>query len=61
MTKSEWITLSTLGQALKQHDPKFKTRSYGYKSLTKLVAAQTALLEMRHQEGNIQVRLRGTS
>jgi len=38
-TNNEWITLSTLGQALKQHDPKCKSRSYGYKSLTNLVTA----------------------
>jgi hypothetical protein len=60
-TKKEWIALSALGQALKQHDPKFKTGSYGYGSLTKLVAAQKKLLEVRGQGGNVQVRLRAVS
>lgn len=57
-TRSEWIALSTLGQALKQYDPQFKARSYGYQTLTKLVAAQSSLLEMREQGGNVRVRLR---
>lgn len=57
-TKSEWIALSMLGQALKQYDPQFKTRTYGYKTLTKLVAAQSTLLEMRKQDGDVRVRLR---
>lgn len=48
---NEWVTLSALGSALRQVQTGFKTKSYGYANLTKLLQSMSHLVELR-QDGS---------
>lgn len=58
-TRSKWISLSALGQALKTLDPNFKTSDYGHSTLSKLVNSMPDFVETQ-TEGKVitAVRLR---
>jgi uncharacterized LabA/DUF88 family protein len=45
-----WANLATMGFYLRQLDPSFDPRTYGYKQLSQLIKAQGNLFEMRFQE-----------
>jgi uncharacterized protein (TIGR00288 family) len=47
----EWVYLSELGQSLRKIDPKFKTKTYGQKALSHLVAQYLDVFEVRTEKG----------
>ncbi|WP_161569280.1 NYN domain-containing protein [Candidatus Oscillochloris fontis] len=52
-----WMTMSTIGQQLKQIDPKFTSKQYGHSRLTLLLQAHTDLFELKKVNAG-QYRLR---
>ncbi len=49
--QEEWVFLGELGQSLRQIDPKFKTKTYGQKGLSKLVSQCEDIFEIRLEQG----------
>ncbi len=47
-----WAHLSTMGIYLRQLDPGFDPRSYGYTQLVKLIKANTIYFELKYQDNN---------
>jgi uncharacterized LabA/DUF88 family protein len=45
-----WANLGTIGFYLRQLDPGFDPRTYGYKQLSQLIKSYSALFEMRFQD-----------
>ncbi|MCK4459038.1 MAG: NYN domain-containing protein [Methanosarcinales archaeon] len=56
-----WAHLGTMGDYLRQLDPSFDPRSYGYKQLSQLVKAYPKLFELKYQDenGSVYVRIKG--
>ena len=49
--KDGWVFLGALGHSLRQIDPQFKTKNYGQKGLTQLVAQFRDLFDTRAENG----------
>ena len=49
-----WAQLSTVGTKLRQLDPAFDSRSFGYRTLSQLVNAHTEIFEVRRKKGSGQ-------
>ena len=47
MQDDGWAFLGTLGHHLRQLDPGFDSRTYGYKQLSSLIRGQTQTLEIK--------------
>ncbi|MBN2199664.1 MAG: NYN domain-containing protein [Candidatus Aminicenantes bacterium] len=62
MQEDGWANLGTMGFYLRQLDPGFDPRTYGFKQLSQLIKKQASLFEMRTQEesgqNSIYVRLK---
>jgi len=62
MQEDGWANLGTMGFYLRQLDPGFDPRTYGFKQLSQLMKKQAGLFEMRTQEesgqNSIYVRLK---
>jgi uncharacterized LabA/DUF88 family protein len=49
-----WAQLSTVGTKLRQLDPAFDSRSFGYRTLSQLVNAKPDIFEVRRKKGSGQ-------
>ena len=56
-----WVFLGTLGQHLRQLDPSFNSRTYGYEKLSLLVKAHSAMFEVTLHGQETYVRLKKTT
>lgn len=59
--EDDWAFLGTLGHQLRQLDPGFDSRTYGYKQLSQLVKAYPDIFETREEktsEGNTAIYVR---
>jgi hypothetical protein len=56
-----WITLSTLGTALSQVKPGFKTNHYGHATLSKLLQAMPDFIEFRSKDNIKSARLKNNT
>ncbi|OQY48291.1 MAG: hypothetical protein B6242_02730 [Anaerolineaceae bacterium 4572_78] len=60
--EDEWVHVSTLGLFLRQVDPGFDPRSYGFKQLSRLLKASADYFELKYQDvgthTDIYVRLK---
>ncbi len=52
MTEDGWVHLGEMGNYLRQLDPGFDPRSYGYKQLSQLIKGYSNLFELKCQEKN---------
>jgi len=48
---NEWVYLGELGQSLRKIDPKFKSKTYGQKGLSQLVAQYLDVFEVHTEKG----------
>ena len=59
---SEWVPIPLFGTTLKQLDPEFKAKNYGYKDLPTLVKNHAELFDTRQQTTgktkHVELRLR---
>ena len=57
----EWVSVPNLSAALKQLDPQFTAKAYGYKNLPALVQSATDLFRTRKQNGTLRAYLKRLS
>lgn len=57
-TPKGWLTLSTLGQELRNIDPKFKPNQYGHATLSKLLGQMPDFIEIKKKSGTQSARLK---
>jgi hypothetical protein len=55
-----WATLTSLGQALRQIDPSFDPRTYGYNQLVKLLRAYPNLFQIDDTVTNVRLKKSGS-
>jgi uncharacterized protein (TIGR00288 family) len=53
-----WVSVPLLGTYIKQLDPQFQAKAYGYKTLPLLVQARTDIFENRQHGDHLEVRLK---
>lgn len=56
-----WAPLTTMGQVLRQLDPAFDSRTYGYKQLSLLIQAHQSAFTVKKDKKGLQVKLTAKS
>ncbi len=56
-----WAPLTAIGQALRQRDPAFDSRTYGYKQLSLLIQAYQKVFTVKKNAKGLQVKLTANS
>ncbi len=58
MREDGWAQLGTAGDYLRQLDPSFDPRTYGYKQLSQLIRAYPDLFELKSQDNGFYIKIK---